>query len=626
MGLNTTGTDIAELSGNDVIDRGNEALPEIQTPKSVIALRILAKVEKKLESMGIIRSIAHDITEFARMAIAATPLGYRVARNRYPQLLENFEKISGRKYEFDPRELFSLTLNLLCAQGKFSTEQLKFLEDNDTILKRMFNANIDYKLLESDPIKEMPKVIRWDRLHAKELLDIDLFELLELPEEEFRKKFQKQDKHDGPRGKLKAKKIEFSADRHDRKVTRAMFQKNVLDHEEKLCKRSNNLWKSQVELYFDRPKDIQEHLFEGRVADTHDHFDLYAILEEFTDLYEEYQQAKTSTEKKRIREKVYELDAARKKLLIYLSASILTQNPQYRVRKSVKTYLDHYLTKNIFHITGDDTISPEGYPDIQIKVVTAVLEDPFTRETVQVYLYQGINSDKPEEGKSGVVNIKALYKVVMKDLLLDDKEVKDFFRITVMPVNPQELGKMRKILAATITNPQSLDKGTIIEIKNGKNNKTTSYKDTSITNYDTTISPYVVSHRRMRRGSIRDVDHKGETVHVGPMNLEVRTGTVVDLVPEDRSGEHKAYSRLRMEPVWRKLLSPIHYGKNWVSMTYLRQNEIKASTLDKNDRTLPGFVLVALQKAKLKAAKQGVSLSSITIREIRRAVGRAMQE
>lgn len=604
---------------------------EIFDVETVLIDTIFEKVDTEIARINPIRRAAGVVNDLAHGVINAIPFARKAAVETYPEI----QRLTGDRLKFQPGDLIELTLQLLEEQGKFTGDELEFLNRHRVIIKRIISQRIESKYDEEGGGKELTTIsgrlakwgvdlltpaekpkprntIRWELMHESELLNIDVFELMKLKPAEFYKAFPTQRSfdtdqekatflralHNIPTGKVSVKKI----------VTKSMPE------EEERLQKTNDRWRQILKLYFDDPADIEEYSFPDRVENAKDVFELFEILNQLREAYEILVSQDSPEGKAKAEEILHEVNCARIKLILYLTESKTRQSIQYRRRKSVKEYLDNYLMHDIFRMDKDQepkkikVPSKDQNKDIEAQVLEADLVDPDDPENVvKVYLYQGFDSDKPEDPKKGIVNIKAMYKTLLKEMSTSE-DVRDYFRITVMPVNDNDLERVRAIMAKTITHQQSRTKASIKE-ETDTHNTSSSYGDKDIKKYDIILSPYVITRDgEKRRGCIRDItsQRRSRIIETGPIDFEVRTGKVGDIIPELDYGHetsHKAFSRLRMEPAFSKLLPPEHYPKNWIGRAKRRVAELQESLADPRDREIPGIVAQQAQATRVAATR-----------------------
>jgi hypothetical protein len=370
---------------------------------------------------------------------------------------------------------------------------------------------------------------------------------------------------------------------------------HIMNRESDRLAEINEIWITIQGVRLPDERDVREHSFPQEVEDCNNFIGLLEILNRLDEVNKRYNEIKDDTaigEEER-EERLVELHKeirlihfAKNKFVIGSRASSIRESLLYRRRESIKSYTDDYLREDIFEIIGEEEVPVPTNPSIKVKLWRARLRDPDTGESVEVYLYKGGDSAKPKQLKEGIgiVNIKALAKIIPKDFS-QEGEVKDYFRITVMPVNPDEIDTMRTIMDKTLTHPLSRDKETVLE-EDDPHNESSSYKDKDIKKVYVNITPYALTDEvfysgALESGEIRDVRENTrfeEYIPVGPIPLEVRTGKWQDIILEmDTKHEtsHSAYDQMRTANEWDKFLPPDQFPVNWLGRARQKTRSIK---------------------------------------------------
>jgi len=621
----------------------------------------------EIQRFRAVKNIASWVSEASQLAVAATPFAYRKARNVYKRGVKTLED-NGTPYSYRPEELIYTALILLEERGSLTPEELQFVRENNVAFRRLIMkkggfSNDDEGIMEAfkpymvkpqdhdeistqrrtisevigdtavgmgigllglkrrksqkeKPGSERRAIIKWENMSAIDLLTLDVYKLHEIirrnpsvveytfptPVDHFddpekRKRYLRRSES-VPRRKIyeMSKDVNPETDLSEETTAEDM---ELMGRQKSLLARVNEIWRQILEYVMDDNADVEKFTFKGEVEEAESIFELQKVLDglrnrEIWDI-----------------QKLEEIDMARVKLLLYISAKLTKDITQYKFKHSIKSYLDKYLTENVFKIIGEEEVDAEAVvagdlragklrPPVKVKVVRAEITDPDTGETMKVYLYQGKDSEHPESEhfQTGVVNIKSLAKIILK-MLTSREEPIDIHRITVMPVSSssEDLAKMRRILEKTILDPKKLH----ISAFKGGENASSAYDKLDIRTDCTTIVPEVKNGRMMVDGMVPDIK-KGPPINISRIVFEVRTGPRKEILAEkhpDDETHHGLYARVRTLPATNRLLNPERHPENWTGRAVQVLERMKEA-LKTGDDVMPGWVQTQVMKKILQ--------------------------
>ncbi len=593
--------------------------------RSQILLSILDKIENAIHSQTLLREGSLMAANMARFGIYLMPFGHKEGKDGQ-KVLTDF--LSRHDSVYNQGKLLCEVLEYLKEQGVFTEEEVLFIEEHKVITRRIIlerftknkkhNGSNPEREVEPETIvgealakildgvdavlryakgsedgkgKKAKSKINLNKTHEIKLLQINIFETAKLPVEEFAEKIELLEQY---RYATEAERVKFFRRVFDVKksIPESVVVNHIMARESMKLAEANEIWMHILRMYLTDEAEISKYSFPDQVESCNDFFGLFEILNKLIDVNKRYNEIKDDqslTEEEReakmkeIQEELNLINFARIKFAIGSRASSIRRNILYARRESVKAYLDSYLMEDIFEDLQEEYVRVPTNPNMPpIKLLRGRLPDPDTGEFVEVYLYPGGDSAKPKAGQKGIVNIKGLYKIILKDFS-QKGEVKDFFRITVMPVNPNEIEAMRAILNKTITHPLSRDKESVIE-EEDHHNPASSYKDKDIEKLNVSITPYASVGDGVYSGAIEDTRELKEgdpyegLIKTGPIPLEVRTGTREDILPE-RDGRHetshRSYAQMRVADILDQCLPPNEYEVNWIGRARQKTREVK---------------------------------------------------
>lgn len=608
----------------------SEQVQEQEIENSILLEGVLEKLEKELIPSEKIQKAIYFVTEAARLCLEVSPFPVDQLRGLKKAVVEDFKGI-GISYEFPSEKLIFETLTILADGGKLTKEEKTFIRENWVVIKKIILKKLkkrrkslhgerekekrDEQLLlprmykrfsrgikavtapDSSKKPVIPRIdkVKWDNMDEFTMLVTSIFELAELAEKspsEFLKKLERPTPIETEEDKMEYWKRTLNIPR-DESFTDEAIKRDILAGEEKLLVSVNDIYKSILKAFFKRQRNIDRCDFPQSIKDVDDVTELFKVLDKLRE--DPYSLSE---------EDLHEINCARMKLMLYLSATNINENPQYSRRESVKTYLDDYLSEDFFKQQKEEQAGLINRKTL----VRAVLEDPDTGEMIDVYLYPGGDSEHPEEESSGVVNIKAKWKIILKRFAKWLEKPKgsspdpiDIFRITVMPVEVSQvqLDKVREILGKTIAHAQSKHPASIVGVAH---NDDSEYEDKDIDTTDVIISPYVVTEGgKILRGYVKDIKSQDgeEIIKTGPVNLEIRTGLLRDIIAEhnpDDDAAHGPYTQTRMLEPFNQMIYPKRYRENWIGKIFQELGKMQDSL--HNRRTLPGIVALTIQRTK----------------------------
>jgi len=593
---------------------------------------ICQKIEEEIARFQPVNDIVSWVSDAAKVTVAAIPFAYPKARSAYYAGVQRMED-SGIPYAYKPEKLIHTALLILEQQGKLTPAETEFVTANHIAFRRLILQRVKMPqtspFIVNNPEEETPSsptfyertvhgffdkgiqllglrrqpssaettiknqnVIRWEEMSGVDLLGLNVYETARIlgknPQASNSIFGTREGYFDDPKNR---ERYTRRLDSIDSQVPGDNLMKATERDQKALLRRVNKVWEQILEYIFDKKENRERFKFKGIVGDCQDVFELHGVLDTL-------RSASGAS-----RESLEEIDMARIKLVLYITTKIAKDLPQYRFKHSIKEYLDGYLTKNIFKVTGEEEVrakvvsigdvKEEGLREApKVKVLRAKLTDPDTEEVMEVYLYKGKDSEHPDDQRfqTGVVNTKSLAKIVLK-MLTKREEPIDIHRITVMPVisSDEELSKMRRILGKTILHPQKLHISAFEE----ETNQASAYGNLDIRRDCTTLVP--------GGGHIVDT-HSKKTVQMSRIVYEVRHGKKEHILSEnhpDDETHHGVYSRIRMLPAINGLISPEEYPENWISRAVGRFQELRES-LDDGKRTLPGWTQLYIMEKFLQ--------------------------
>lgn len=597
-----------------------------EVEKSELLDGILNKLEEEFKAWSFLKRTLYSTTEAARTCLEVSPMPYKQAKGSYKEIVKFAEK-NGVTYEFNPEELLFEMLTVLFGNGKLTEEERDFLTENRPVITNIILRKLKRKskgkkeedlshlllprmtrwVLEKVESLVMPRAgehkvipekdkIDWSNMHEFRMLLTDIFALAELAKTS-PKTFLPQFDGEAPDRPRTEKEVTEYHRRTNNIPRRARFtgpaiQRDILDGEKRLLGKVNEIWIKILRSYFKKEKNVENCDFPKSVKTVEDMTELFPILERLK------QDPYSLT-----REDLHEINCAKIKLMIYLSATKINEMAQYSRRESVKEYLDDYLLNDIFSDAREIVI---GFDKKKGALMRANLTDPDTGEAVEVFLYRGGDSEHPERGQSGVVNIKAMDQLIMKrfaNFLEGEKDPnpKDIFRITVMSLerSQEALDKIRRILRKTLAHEQSMDASSVHD---DSHNPSSGYGDMDIKKTNVIISPHEVSRKgELLRGYVRDTKspNRRTLIKTGPIDMEIRTGFLGDIIGERDEYDpinHVAYKQARMLEAFNDMIPPQQYNENWIGKAY--QELGRTRDLLDDGRILPGLVALYAQKLR----------------------------
>lgn len=605
-----------------------------EVEKSELLDSILIKLEEEFKAWSFLKRILYSTTEAARTCLEVSPMPYKQAKGSYREIVKFAEK-RGVTYEFHPEELVFEMLAVLFGSGKLTEEERNFLTKNrpvitniilrklkrrskvekeeedlsNLLLPRLCRWTLEkaesFIMPRADEHKMIPEKDRidWSNMHEFRMLLTDIFALAELAKtspKTFLSQFDGE-APDGPRTGKEAMEYHRRTNNIPRRArfTGPAIQRDILDGEKRLLGKVNEIWLKILRSYFKKEKNVESCDFPESVKIVEDMTELFPILEKLRQ--DPYSLTK---------EDLHEINCAKIKLMIYLSATKINEMAQYSRRESVKEYLDDYLLNDIFSDAREVVI---GLDKKKGALMRADLTDPDTGEVVEVFLYRGGNSEHPERGQSGVVNIKAMDQLVMKrfaNFLEGEKDPnpKDIFRITVMSLerSQEALDKIRRILRKTLAHEQSIDASSVHD---DRHNPSSGYGDMDVKKTNVIISPHEVSRKgELLRGYVRDTKspNRRTLIKTGPIDMEIRTGFLGDIIGERDEYDpisHIAYKQARILEAFNNMVHPQQYTENWIGRAY--QELGKTRDLLDDGRILPGLVTLYAQRLRNALQKTG---------------------
>jgi len=597
-----------------------------EVEKSDLLDSILEKLEREFRKWGILKRMLYSTTEAARMGLEVSPMPYKQAKGSYKELVKFVER-RGFTYEFNPEELLLEMLISLYDSGKLTEEERRFLRENEPVIRNIILRKLKQKhekrqeedlsgllcsritrwvlekvesliMTEKDSHEIIPEIdkINWRNMHEFRMLMTDVFALAELAKTSPKTFLSQFDAEAVTEPRTDREVMEYHR-RTNNIPRRARFtgpaiQRDILDGEKKLLDKVNEMWLKNLRSYFKKERNVVACDFPESVKMVGDMTKLFPILERLR------QDPYSLTQ-----EDLHEINCAKTKLMIHLSATKINEMAQYSRRESVKAYLDEYILNDIFSDAEEVVV---GLDKKKGALIRANLTDPDTEETVEVYLYRGGDSDDPEKGNSGVVNIKAMNDLVMKrfaNFLEGEKDPnpKDIFRmtVTVLERSQANLDKVRRILKKTLAHEQSLSASSV---RKEGNNASSGYGDMDIEKINVIISPHEVSRDgRLLRGYVRDIKspNRRTLIKIGPIDLEIRTGFLGDIIGERNEYDpisHIAYKQARMLEAFNRMIQPQQYPANWIGRAYERLGVTRDSLDD--GRILPGLVTLFARRTR----------------------------
>ena len=637
-----------------------------KTPKGVLVDRIVRKVEASIKSLRPLKNGTHFMTSVARVFV---PGNYKSDKEVWEFLRRDLKEM-GHAYEFDPANVIDLTIALLLQEGKFTDEEITFLNENKVTIKKIVGERLEkdgdvqsdlsiekpqtlagkaYKAVSDGAriLRKVPRMIDEIREdiengegielsaiingvgdtgeavdfegHEIPLLETNIFKLIQLPPKQFFKKVPvvRSKLEESDRVEYYRRVFNIGGDITATEILEAFESKEGSSaHKEwEFMNQANEVWQEILGYYLDDPADIRRYSFKDDVLKSETVFDLFAILNDLQEIYKEVQGVKKLPEdekEKKIQElnqRLRRVNSARIKLILYSVITNIRKKQEYSRRNSIKAYLDNFLTNNIFTVVGEKEVQIPGTRK-KMTVLVAELRDPDDpSNTINVLLYEGGDSEKPKEPKSGVVNIKSMAKIILKELSEKNTNVRDFFRITVMPEDSKDLNRMREVLQKTIAHPRSRTKASMVQRKDN-HSRGSSYKKLDIIKYDINITPYTAESRQdqrrvLRSGYLRDIKEDNELIKMGDVYLEMRTGAIEDITPEydtKHKTSHRTFSQIRTSPGFNQFLPPEAYEINWIGRAIGGFTGIKENLMEDN-RVLPGLVMQRTQQIRLLISK-----------------------
>lgn len=611
----------------------SEQVREQEIEKSELLDSILNKLEEEFKVWSFLKRRLYSTTEAARTCLEVSPMPYKQAKGSYKEIVKFAEK-NGVAYEFNPEELLFEMLTVLFGSGKLTEEERRFLKENRPVitnivlrkLKRRSKGekeeDLSHLLLprmtrwvlekagsfiapRADEHETIPRKdkIDWGNMHEFRMLMTDIFALAELARtspKTFLSQFDGE-APDRPRTEKEVMEYHRRTSNIPRRTrfTGSAIQRDILDGEKKLLDRVNGIWLKNLRSYFKKERNVESCDFPERVKAVGDMTELFPILERL-------KQAPYSLTE----ENLHEINCAKIKLMIFLSATKVNEMAQYSRRESVKAYLDDYLLNDIFSDAREVVI---GLDEKKGALIRANLTDPDTGEAVEVFLYRGGDSEHPGRGQSGVVNIKAMSELIMKRFAnflegKKDPNPKDIFRITVTSLerSQEALDKIRRILRKTLTHEQSIEASSVHD---DEHNQSSGYGDMNIKKTNVIISPHEVSREgKLLRGYVRDVKspNRRTLIKIGPIDMEIRTGFLGDIIGERDEYDpisHIAYKQTRMLEAFNRMIPPQRYPENWIGRAYQELGKTRDSLDD--GRVLPGLVTLYAQKIRNALRRTG---------------------
>jgi len=591
---------------------------------------VAGKAKKIIERFSPVGTAAVLFSETFKTVGKAVPFAYKPAKQLQELLAADLLKPHG--YEYKPEEITYTAFRILEKNGELTREEEEFVRENYVAIKRLIlhrskerkeqanqknggRVEMIYGAVKNlvrtvlkrgeEPKKrekEKPATTP-DAMGEFDLLGMDVFDLAELERTDpgkFYGIFSSSGSYRTPTARAEHYRRIFGIDKD---VTDEMIEEAFAGTQAEFLERINTLWEQILKMFHQKEENIERGKFKGKVKDAKSIFELYEILNGL--------ESRANLSRKDLEE----LDQARVKLALDLRASKIRLSPQYRLRHSIKAYMDKYLVGNVFEsmrkikipVPTSSQIDAGKMASLEVEIWAAELLDPDSDETIPVYLYVGGDSEHPEEKKSGIINLKSMAKAVLKSFATR-KEPDDLFRMTVMPrtERPEDLERVRNTLAKTLLHPQSIT-------EDGQKNHASTYSSRDVRSVVTTVVPSVTVNGKLLRGFIRDVKNKNRPTRISSFKIEVRTGPTREVVSEHHpfdDSNHGVYRMIRMLPVFNSLRDPRRYPENWkgraVQIFDSMEEEIEETTTD----TLPLWVRHKFMETYLSALGKKPSTSS----------------
>ena len=596
---------------------------------SLLFESVAKKIEGIIEKFSPVGTAAEMFSGVFKTAGKAIPFAYKPAKQLQGLLTKDFLEPHG--YEYKPEEVIYVAFQILERNGALTKEEAEFIRGNYIAIKRLIlerssqqqgqaqpkeseritagyeavkalvRATLGRKETKKKQKKEKPPMTP-DAMSEFDLLDLDVFNLAELMSTDpvkFNEILSGASRgYRTPGAKAEHYRRLFGIDGD---VPDEAIEETFKETQAKFLERMNGLLEQILRMFHKKEENIEKGKFKGKVGDVKSIFELYDIISKV-----EYGAILGEGA-------LEEIDQARVKLALYLRAAKIRLSPQYRLRSSIKAYMDEYLGKNIFRLKRkvevpvpiSSPIDATKMRSAKVKVWEAELIDRDGEDPVPVYLYIGGDSEHPEKEKSGVVNLKSMAKAVLKSFATR-KEPDDLFRMTVMPVleRPEDLQRVGDILAQTILHPQSLDISSAVEDKNSAS----AYGKRNVRSVVTTIVPSVVQDGKLLRGFIRDVKNSGEPTRLSSFKMEVRIGPTREVVSEHHpfdDSNHGVYRIIRMLPAFNKLRNPERYLENWVGRAVQMFDSMQGKLEQTSADTLPLWVREKFMRTYLSVLEHG---------------------
>lgn len=573
---------------------------------------VARKVERIIKSFSPAAKVSAMLSETAKTAGKSVLFAsaYKQAKKLQGLITKDLERYG---YKNNPEEIIYVAFQILEKNGELTPEEAEFVRNNYITIKRLilgrsrenkktqeqkggerieavYNAvkqlaaTVLEKKKKPEEEKQETAPRTPDKMSEFDLLDLDVFDLAELRNIDpmkFYKTFSGNDNsYRAPVARAEHYRRIFGIDKD---APDEVIEKTFSETQNKFLGRMNGLWEQILKMFHKKEANVEKGKFKGKAKDAKSIFELYEILN------------KLETSTNLTERELEEIDQARVKLTLYLRAAKIRLSPQYRLRHSIKAYMDKYLTRNIFRsleqveipVPISGSVETEKMASLAIKVWKAELIDPDSDETVPVYIYIGGDSEHPEKGKSGIVNLKSMAKAVLKSLATR-KDPDDLFRMTVMPAleRPEDLQKTRDILAKTILHPQSV-------VKDENENGASAYKERNVKPVVTIVVPSIMKDGKLMRGFIEDAKNNNEPVRLSSFKVEVRTGPAREVVSEHHpfdNANHGVYRIIRMLPAFNLLRNPKRYQENWIGRAVQMFDSMEEQIRQEGTDTLPTWV------------------------------------